>query len=78
MSIVSKSKETITTHKGKANLWIKDSKGLVFKFDRVAHVVKGGVDLDQIRSDECLLAPGHIYRFDEELCKELSELETND
>ncbi|MCW8334232.1 hypothetical protein [Vibrio paucivorans] len=67
MSIVSKSKETITTHKGKAHLWIKDSKGLVFKFDRVAHVVNGGVDLDQMRPDECLLAPGHIYRFNEEL-----------
>ncbi|HFQ5182518.1 TPA: hypothetical protein ACGUW2_004539 [Vibrio vulnificus] len=73
MSIVSKSKETITTHKGKANLWVKNSKGLVFKFDRVAHVVKGSVDLDQMRPDEFLLAPGHIYRFDEELSNDVSK-----
>lgn len=73
MSIVSKSEETITTHKGKANLWVKDSKGLVFKFDRVAHAVNGRVDLDQMRPDERLLAPGHIYRFNEELSHDASK-----
>ncbi|WP_153448447.1 hypothetical protein [Vibrio algicola] len=67
MTVVNKSKETIATHNGEAYLWIKDSQGQVFKFDRVAHMVDGGVDLDQMRPDECLLAPGHIYRFDKEL-----------
>ncbi len=73
MSMLVKSEETVTTSNGKANLWVKNSKGLVFKFDRVAHAVKGCVDLDQMRPDELLLAPGHIYRFDEELSNDASK-----
>lgn len=67
MSIVDRSKEVIQTKLGGAAAWIKDDKGIVYSFDRVAHIVDGGVDLDQMRPDECLLAPGHIYRFDKGL-----------
>ncbi|EJE4209393.1 hypothetical protein M3899_003885 [Vibrio parahaemolyticus] len=67
MAIVDRSAEKIQTKIGEATAWIKDDKGIFFKFDRVAHIVNGGVDLDQMRPDECLLAPGHIYRFDMEL-----------
>lgn len=67
MGIIKKSTEQVQTTLGKASAWIKDESGIVFKFDRVAHSVNGSVNLDQMRSDECLLAPGLIYRFDEGL-----------
>ncbi|PMS49939.1 hypothetical protein [Vibrio parahaemolyticus] len=67
MTIVDRSKEIIQTKLGEAAAWIKDDKGIFFSFDRVAHMDDGGVSLDQMRPDECLLAPGHIYRFDKGL-----------
>ncbi|EMK5463030.1 hypothetical protein V9G51_002003 [Vibrio cholerae] len=41
-------------------------RGERFDFDRVAHTVKGRVDLDQLREDEFVIAPGLIYRRSEE------------
>ncbi len=46
--------------------WMLNSNGDRFDFDRVAHVVNGRVDLDQLRDDEFVVAPGLIYRRSKE------------
>lgn len=43
--------------------WVETKAG-VFNFDRVAFMHEGCVDLEQLRLDECLLAPGLIYRLE--------------
>lgn len=64
--VLNKSTEqTVVFINGKAHqaaLWIETDDG-AFYFDRVAYVRGGSVNLDQLRKDECLLAPGLIYRF---------------
>ena len=58
-----KSTETVDCGTSKVPVWIM-SRGNKMVFDRPAHIDEdGGASMDQMRDDECLVAPGAIYRI---------------
>lgn len=38
------------------------TRGLRYEYDRIAIETDGGVELSQLASNECVIAPGLIYR----------------
>ncbi len=70
MAMIELSNATINVVVNGKNIQVQKQRvscgGERFDFDRVAHVVKGRVDLNQLREDEYVIAPGLIYRRSEE------------
>lgn len=58
-----KSNETVDCGTAKVPAWIM-SRGKKMVFDRPAHIDQdGGIPLDQMRNDECVISPAAIYRI---------------
>ena len=64
MSVIEKGPPTGEQHHGRDILaWIGTEDGSRWAFNRRAVEARGGgVELSQLRHDECVIAPGLIYR----------------
>lgn len=54
---------SVGEHHGKPiPAWVVDQNGTWLEFDRIAVETDGGVMLSQLADNECVIAPGLIYR----------------
>lgn len=67
-----RSLEMTDCNDAKVPTWITGNNGERMNYDRPASVDEsGGISLDQMRDDECVIAPGAIYRADRSITNNL-------